>query len=350
MPATLYYPTSSTNFHLECHEVTIDDLDMKLSDFEKRSPRYGSGSDVLLLPITIKINEDLIISGDVYKINRDFGFTFYKVVKDFSMKYDLTIYDANNAVSEQVYGIRTYDTKGVDSSDLTKSSVNENLKTSYSTCVLRFEKPDDVVNIKGRITFKITLNMEIKIDPYVIESINWCSLVSKEAIENLKTDNNFTITCKGETFHFNKTLLCIVSDVFRTMIQGKLGQEAITGNVEIEDFTPDTIGAFKRICFENKDFEEGDSVPDLLLFAQKYFMSSLKQKCVKKLVSDLNPSNIYDAIKIADQIDDENFLKICARYMSMNKGKLEKNGDWAALKKSHPGSMIKLMDFMLFAE
>jgi len=79
-------------------------------------------------------------------------------------------------------------------------------------------------------------------------------------------------------------------------------------------------------------------------------MSSLKQKCVNKLVSDLNPGNIYDAIKIADQIDDDNFLKICARYLCLNKGKLEKNGDWAALKKSHPGSMIKLMDFMLFAE
>ena len=137
---------------------------MKLSDFEKRTPRYGSGSDVLLFPITIKINEDLNISGDVYKINKDFGFTFYKVVKDFSMKYDLTIYDANNAVSEQLYGIGTYDKKGVDSSDLTKSSVNNNLKTSYSTCVLRIEKPDDVMSIKGRITFKITLNKEIKMD------------------------------------------------------------------------------------------------------------------------------------------------------------------------------------------
>ena len=298
---------------------------MKLSDFENRGPRYGGGPDVLLFPITIKINEELNISGDIYKVNKEFGFTFYKVVKDFSMKYDLTIYDANNAVSEQLFGMRRFDKIGEDCSNHTKSSVNQNLKTSYSTCILRIEKPDDVMSIKGRITFKITLNMEIKIDPYVIESINWCSLVSKEAVENLKTDNNFTITCKGESFYFNKTLLCIVSDVFRTMIQGKIGQEAITGKVEIEDFTPDTIGAFKRICFENKDFEEGDSIPDLLLFAQKYFMSSLKQKCMKYLVNNLNPDNIYDVTKIADQIDDENLLKICARYMSLNKRKLEKN-------------------------
>ena len=175
-------------------------------------------------------------------------------------------------------------------------------------------------------------------------------LISNEAIENLKKDKNFIIDCKGQFFHFNKTLLCIVSDVFRAMIQGELGQEAKDGMVKIDDFNPDTIKAFERIVFENKDFQEEDSIRDILLFAQKYFMSSLKQKCVKKLVSDLNPGNIYDAIKIADQIDDDNFLKICARYMSMNKSKLEKNGEWAALKKSHPGSMIKLMDFMLFAE
>ena len=172
MTATSFYPSSATTFHLECHEVTIDDLDMKLSDFENKGPRYGGGPDVLLFPITIKVNEDLNIFGDIYKVNKEFGFTFYKVVKDSSMKYDLTIYDANNAVSEQLYGMTNWNKKGEDCSTLTKSSVNQNLKTSYLTCMLQFQKPDDVMSIKGKITFKITLNKEIKIDPYVIESID----------------------------------------------------------------------------------------------------------------------------------------------------------------------------------
>ena len=107
---------------------------------------------------------------------------------------------------------------------------------------------------------------------------------------------------------------------------------------------------FKRICFDNEDFEAGDSIPDLLLFAQKYFMNSLKQKCLNNLVTNLNPDNIYDVIKIADQIDDENLLKICARYMSLNKRRLEKNEEWMAFLKSHPNCMFKIMQFMLYAE
>ena len=174
-------------------------------------------------------------------------------------------------------------------------------------------------------------------------------LISNEAIENLKMDKNFIINCRGQIFHFNKTLLCIVSDVFRTMIQGQLGQEAQDGMVKIDDFTPDTIKAFERIVFENKDFGEGDSIPDLLLFAQKYFMSSLKEKCMKYLVKNLNPDNIYDVIKIADQIEDENLLKFCARYMRLNREKLVKNDEWLTFMDTHHNCMFKIMKFMLYA-
>ena len=174
-------------------------------------------------------------------------------------------------------------------------------------------------------------------------------LISNEAIENLKKDKNFIISCKGQFFHFNKTLLCIVSDVFRAMIQGQLGQEAQDGMVKIDDFNPDTIKAFERIVFENKDFEEEDSILHILLFAQKYFMTALKQKCIKYLHENMKPDNIYEIIKIADQIDDENLLKYCARYMRLNRDKLEKDAEWLAFMESHPNCMFKIMKFMLYA-
>ena len=236
------------------------------------------------------------------------------------------------------------------SSILTKSTENQDQNASYANCRIEFQKPNGFASIRGSITFNIVLIDEIPVGSYGTEFATWPCLFSQEAIENLKNEENFVFNCKGESIHFNKTLLCTVSDVFRTMIQGQLGQEAKTGKVEIDDFTPDTIKAFKRICFENKDFEEGGPIPDLLLFAQKYFMNSLKQKCLNNLVTNLNPDNIYDVIKIADQIDDENLLKICAKYMSLNKRKLEKNEEWMAFLKSHPNCMFKIMQFMLYAE
>ena len=358
MPTNEFNPSSCTNFHLEGYEVTIDNFDMKISDFEiKNQPPphqpynmpVGVDQTLKLYPITIRIKENFNVAGDIYIKGTEFGFTLYKV-RDFSMKYDLMTYDSTNSVYEKLYGMEDFMDTGDNSSILTKSTENQDQNGCYANCRIDFQKPNGFVSIKGKITFKIVLFEEIPNGPFETEFETWPCLFSEEAIENLKNEENFVFNCKAESIHFNKTLLCTVSDVFRTMIQGRIGQEAKTGMVEIDDFTPDTIKAFKRICFDNKDFEEGDSVPDLLLFAQKYFMNSLKQKCLNYLVTNLSPDNIYDVTKIADQIDDENLLKICARYMSLNKRKLEKNEEWMTFLKSHPNCMFKIMQFMLYAE
>ena len=350
MAQITYHPSSLENFHLEGYEVTLDKIDMKLSDFEDKGQM--GGNNLCILPITIKINENLNIAGDVYKNGREFGFTLYEV-RQATLKYDLKTIGTDNSIFEQLYGMGRLKEVGISSSILTKSSVNQNVDAYYATNIIQFQKPNGILSIQGRITFKILLAKEISKKPqehdWKEESLIWRCLVSTDAIENLKKDENFIIKCKGQNFNFNKTLLCIVSDVFRTMIQGQLGQEAQEGTVEINDFNPDTIRAFNRICFENKDFEEGDSIPELLLFAQKYFMDSLKQKCLKNLVTNLNTDNIYEIIKIADQIDDEKLLKICAKYMKSNNGKLDENAEWLAFLQSNPNCMFKIMKFMLYA-
>ena len=364
MPVIRLNPSLSTNFHLEGYEVTIDNINLNASDFENRDDGDQNWRRLKIVPITIKINENLNISGDVYTENDELGFTLYEV-GNFSMKYNLNIKHSKYGISslvptcKQLNGMVNSQKAGKDSSDLIKSHSNKNVKTSYSTCIISLQKPntDGILWIKGKITFKIVLTNEIlkdletdsfKID--MAELLKWDCFISKEANQNLKSKENFIIKCKGKNFYFNKTLLCIISDVFSAMIQGKLGQEGQSGIVEINDFTPDIIRAFKRICFESKDFEEEDSIPDLLLFAQKYFMNPLKQKCLNYLVTNLNQSNIYDVIKIADQIDDENLLKICVNYMCLNKSKLKKNEEWQDFQKSHPECMIRIMNLMLYSD
>ena len=356
MPANKLSSNTCTNFQLAGYEVTLDQIDLKISEFESRVPHYYVGPNELLYPITFKINEKISIDGDIYKRDHYIGITLYKVCR-FSMKYNFITYDGNNHICEQLKLMEyknVFNCKsGLNSSLLTKSSVNQNLATSFATNIINFKDDfSDFSSIKGNITLKIVLAEEIQNYPNGIESSPWNYLISNEAIENLKKDENFVIKCQDERFYFNKTLLCIVSDVFRTMIQGKIGKESKTGIVEINDFNPDTIQAFKRICFENKDFEEGDSIPDLLLFAQKYFMNPLKQKCLNHLVNNLDANNIYDVVMIADQIqiDDENLLKICAKYMRLNRSKLDRNEEWLDFQKSHPSCMIKMMNFMLYSE
>ena len=131
MPANEFIPSSCTNFNLEGYEVTIDNFDMKLSEFEIKSlpPPHqhynvpaGVDQPLKIYPITIKINENHTIASDIYIRGSEFGFTLYKV-RDFSMKYDLTTYDSANSISEKLYGFEDFMDSG-NSSILTKSTEN----------------------------------------------------------------------------------------------------------------------------------------------------------------------------------------------------------------------------------
>ena len=90
------------------------------------------------------------------------------------------------------------------------------------------------------------------------------------------------------------------------------------------DFSPDTIRAFQRIVFENKVLNGQDPIIDLMMFADKYFIIPLKQKCIKGLVTYLSNENVYDAIKIAAQIQDDDLINTCTKFLNKVKNKTSK--------------------------
>ena len=66
-------------------------------------------------------------------------------------------------------------------------------------------------------------------------TMNIIPWISQEVISEFESEKNFTFICDGESFHFNKTLLCLVSGVFKRMIERQSNEEAISNSVEIED-------------------------------------------------------------------------------------------------------------------
>ena len=270
-----------------------------------------------LLPIIIKLDGAQVV-GDIYKYENspEMGFTLYDV-QDFDMEYDLTAEQSKHQPFKVTGGSRGADIKGR-VNDIYTSTANESKKiTSFSTCKISLENPRPISIMKGKISFRITLRNEIKQNEKTQVSVT--SFFCKDAIENLTQEKNFVIKCDGQEFHFNKTLLCMVSDVFRRMIQGNLGTESQNGFVEIVDFSPDTIKALQRIVFENKELDVQDPMIELMMFADKYFIIPLKQKCIKGLVSNLSNDNIYEVIKIAAHIQDDDLIKTCAKFLSNSK-------------------------------
>ena len=108
-----------------------------------------------------------------------------------------------------------------------------------------------------------------------------------EVLATLDNEKNFTLICNGQEFHFNKTLLCMKSDVFARIILG-----SSTNSTTITDFSPETIRLFERVSFENEEIRKEEFNVEVLLFAQKYEVKTLMEKCVEHLKNSLNNGNL----------------------------------------------------------
>ena len=171
--------------------------------------------------------------------------------------------------------------------------------------------------------------------------------ISSEVISQLEVEKNFTIKCHGESFQFNKSLLSMMSEVFKQMVCGN-SKEAKSNCVEIKDFAPETIRAFGRVAFGDESIKNEDLTTDLLMFANKYFMKPLMKKCRNNLILILNNDNLGEIVKVAYHIDDEELLKVCAKHLLQNKAELNNTEEWKHFAKANADCMNKVCQMMFF--
>ena len=175
---------------------------------------------------------------------------------------------------------------------------------------------------------------------------NFKSLICEDAFAQL--ENNFKIICQGEEFQFNKTLLSMVSEVFAKMVQGSFNKEATSNSVEIIDFSADTIRTFQKFAFENEEIKDEEMNMELLMFAQKYLMKPLIAKCRERLFANITHGNVFEIIKTAYFIDDEDVFKEASEYLKANSDELKDTDDWLSFEDANPKIIAKVYRFMMF--
>ena len=191
----------------------------------------------------------------------------------------------------------------------------------------------------GEFLLQIELDGNTKSHPVLTkDDYKFKDFISNEVISQLQLEKNFTIKCHGESFQFNKTLLSMMSEIFKQMFYGN-SKEAQSNCVEINDFNPKTIEAFGRVAFGDENIKNEDLTTDLLMFANKYFMKPLMEKCRNNLVQILNNDNLGEIIKVAYHIDDEKLLKVCAKYLLENKKELNSIEEWKNFVKANKECM-----------
>ena len=311
-----------------CHEFSIDLNDKKiLGDlwFHARHDYYG------------------ILS---------YGITLYEV-RSFSLDIELK-FDMIGKNEHQVQKFdRLSDSAGkVSDSNLISTSATKKISPDalYSDYMDSVDFSSDIDSnsnflVTGKFTLKFDLNNTIV--PKKNEKIaNFRSLLCENAFESLDNKKNFAITCQGDEFHFNKTLLSMISEVFEKMIQDSDSKEAHNNSVEIDDFPPSTIVKFQKVAFESEIAKNEDFTPDLLLFAQKYLIMPLVERCKKHLINSLTHDNIFEIIKVAYLIDDDNMLKTASEFFSKNKEVFKNTEELNDFQKSNPTCMMKVFNYI----
>ena len=276
----------------------------------------------------------LTFTCDKFEIMGDLFFTYVKKFQygHYSYEYRVILYNVKN------YQIK-YKHSGKDW--IPSTGYNFSIKNTEPTNLDLFLE----IEMHEKIEFEPT-SMPIKIPDGITQmKLNFTSLISSDVINQISQEKNFSIDCNSEIFYFNKTLLSLTSEVFFKMIHGT-NKETETNSVKIDDFTPETIKTFQNMAFGNEISNNEDLTPELLLFSQKYFIKPLIAKCVYHLMKTLTEENVFEVVKIAYLIDEENLLKTASKFLKQNRNKMIKTEEWRNFEKSHPDCMIRMYRLM----
>ena len=207
----------------------------------------------------------------------------------------------------------------------------------------------DLSDVERKIaTFQGTIEIEFKPSYEFVKRQELKNLLHQDTFGSQTMDPDFTILCGGKEFKFNKSALCFISRVFKAMIENSNTLEATSGCVEIKDFSPETIAAFKNVVFTNDEilYREHLTV-DLLMFGNKYAIDSLVKVVADHLKNNLTMENIYPVIESAYLIDDDELLKSCVKFVKANFGKFKDDEKWNQFQKMHPNCAVKTLNFMM---
>ena len=343
---------SEVTIPIDYHQIKVK-IDVKtLNDGEEITSSYSNVELIKTFPFTFCKN-DLEIFGDLW-IRED------KPNNDGKSKIflGLSLYNMKTFLADMKIVLSNVDTQG--KLIEWKSKLLE--ANYYDVCAFRSKIHNEKFpNNKKRATVEneyfldepiscISTSLKAKINLMIKpsklsnnEMQNFKSILSHEAMSQFSRESNFSIISQGENLKFNKYLLSMISEVFARMILASNSKEALSNSVEIDDFSPDTIRAFQRVAFGNDEIKDEDLTPELLMFAQKYLMKKLVMKIKARLMDSLTNENIFDVIKAAYLIDDQNMIKEASKYLWKNMEQLKGTPEWNAFKIEHSVCMIEAL-------
>ena len=155
---------------------------------------------------------------------------------------------------------------------------------------------------------------------------NFFSKVMTYPAYTQKPSGDIKIICGETSMIIDKSFLCSVSDVFRTMFENPNNLECQRGVVCLEEVNPSTILAFQRLLTSHK-VEEQDLNVAMLLFADRYNIQPIVKLCLNHLKENITKDNFPEIVKASDLINDKGLLRSAVNFAKENMRTFENDPD-----------------------
>lgn len=200
---------------------------------------------------------------------------------------------------------------------------------------------EKITKVSGTFTITVEAGNGYMLKERFIRQINPFVTIehSKEDIQ-IKCDD-------GETITFDKHLLCLISDVFRTMLENPNTLESQGNIVILKGVTSATIKTFKDIL-KNSVIKEDNLSVEMLLFADMYNVQPLVKLCQEHLRTRISRENFMDIVKAADVTNDKELLKAAAKFATSNVGTFDQDQEIKDFIKNNAQCFASVWELMMF--
>ena len=142
----------------------------------------------------------------------------------------------------------------------------------------------------------------------------------------------------------SKLLLSARSSVFRQMFAADM-EEAKSKRVSIEDFEADVVEQFVRyVHTDSIDESLKVSLRELLLVADKYDVSGLKNFVQKLLAKSLSVETVCATFELATLITDTRLLQnACSEFICYNRDAVKSKSGWQNLSQNAKDHFIDVL-------
>lgn len=145
---------------------------------------------------------------------------------------------------------------------------------------------------------------------------------------------DFILLVKNAKFRIHKAILSARSPVFKNIFKSSLSNPDM---MVITDITESTVGELLHFIYSGKighlDVQEA---ADLYKAADKYELYTLRRICSKIIKTNLDVSNVLNALLLSEKYFDVLLQEMCCQYIVKNASKVQEQKEWMELLKNQP--------------